>query len=63
MKLYGHVKVSKEVSDKEIWYSFYDDTGVMAVRSDRKLEIEYGEMEIRIQRTALGYLYGDILNN
>ena len=57
VKIGGYIRLSRKVSKKEIWYSFYDQISTIALRSDKELKEGYAEIDAVVKTTPLGYVY------
>jgi hypothetical protein len=57
IKIGGYIKLSRKVSDKEFWYSFYDQMSTIALRSEDQLTEGYVEIKAKVKSTPLGYVY------
>ncbi|MBN2330257.1 MAG: thrombospondin type 3 repeat-containing protein, partial [Candidatus Aenigmarchaeota archaeon] len=53
----GYLRMSRKVSKKEYWYSFYDQISTIALKSDKKLKEGYSEVTAVVKTTPLGYVY------
>lgn len=60
IKIGGYVKLSRQVSDNEYWYSIYDQLSTIALRSSKPLKVGYVEVNAVLRTTSLGYLYVEL---
>ncbi len=60
IKIGGYVKLSSKVSDKEYWYSFFDQMSTIALRSEKKLKEGYMETKAVVKVTPLNYVYVEL---
>jgi hypothetical protein len=47
------------VSDNEFWYSFYDQSSTIALKSSKELKEGYAELDVVVRKTQLGYVYAE----
>jgi hypothetical protein len=59
IRISGHLKFSNRVSDSEFWYSFYDQSSTIALRSSKELKEGYAELDVVVRKTQLGYVYAE----
>jgi len=59
IKIAGYVRLSNKVSDSEFWYSFYDQSSTIALRSVKELKEGYAKLNVLIKKTQLGYVYAE----
>lgn len=57
IKIGGYIKLSRQVSENEYWYSFYDQLSTIALRSSKPVKTGYVEVSAVLRTTSLGYLY------
>jgi len=57
IKMGGYIRLSHKVSDKEFWYSFYDQSSTIALRSKKPLKEGYAEIKVVVKATPLDYVY------
>ena len=59
-KVSGYLKFSNKVSDNEFWYSFYDQSSTIALKSSKELKEGYAELDVVVRKTQLGYVYAEV---
>ena len=57
IKIAGYVRLSSKVSDNEFWYSLYDQSSTIALKSAKELKEGYAELDVIVRKTPLGYVY------
>jgi hypothetical protein len=60
IRIAGYVRLSNKVSESEFWYSFYDQSSTIALKSSKELKEGYSELDVVIKKTQLGYVYAEI---